>query len=435
MNTSVPPAYVFPHAAVASPHYLATAAGLSVLQSGGNAVDAAVATNLVLAVVFPHGCGLGGDLFAMVYAEGKVHGLNSSGRLPKAAVLPADGRVPVRGIGSATVPGAVAGWLALLERFGTRSVGDLAKPAIRLASEGYWPSPNLERALERSREVLQDDPQLSQIFLSGGKITNPALAEVLEDLPNFYEGPAAKNAPAPFSPEDFASHEAEWVDPPSTPFADVQVYEMPPNSRGYLALEAIERLGTVTALDENDPEFHLQLIRSFDEAAPEGDTVYLCVHDENGMAVSLNESNYMGFGSGASIPGTGIHLHNRGAYCTPETYKPGERPVHTLSPAMALKDGKPKLVFGTMGGEAQIQIHLQLLARIFLLKQDPAVALEAPRWIKQMGALVAEEGLPEIGARVIPRSDAAGHAHVILSTDKGLAAASDPRTDGLAAGY
>src|SRR3989442_1528505 len=122
------PAAVFPHAAVASPHYLASSAGLAVLASGGNAVDAAVAMNLVLAVAYPHMCGVGGDLFAMVWAKGELSGLNSSGRLPADAKLGGDA-VPRTGIGSATVPGAVAGWIALLERYGSRSLADLARPA------------------------------------------------------------------------------------------------------------------------------------------------------------------------------------------------------------------------------------------------------------------------------------------------------------------
>src|SRR5438309_6015995 len=103
------PAPVFPHAAVASPHYLASSAGLAVLASGGNAVDAAVATNLVLAVVYPHMCGLGGDLFAMVWYQGELAGLNASGRLPAGAKLEGE-KVPRTGIRSATVPGAVSGW-------------------------------------------------------------------------------------------------------------------------------------------------------------------------------------------------------------------------------------------------------------------------------------------------------------------------------------
>src|SRR5512132_1958694 len=122
----------FVHHAVCSPLTLASTIGRGVLREGGNAVDAAIATNLALAVAYPHMCGVGGDLFALVWEDGELAGLNSSGRLPAAAVLPKDG-VPARGIGSATVPGAPAGWRALAERYGTRPLPALAAPAIRLA--------------------------------------------------------------------------------------------------------------------------------------------------------------------------------------------------------------------------------------------------------------------------------------------------------------
>lgn len=429
-------ASVFPHAAVASPHYLATSAGVGVLQSGGNAVDAAIATNLVLTVVCPHLCGLGGDLFAMIFEDGVVHGLNSSGRLPAAASLPEDGEVPERGIGSVTVPGAPAGWLAMHERFGSVPLDELSGPAIRYASQGFWPAPGLARSLERSRTLLETGPETRRLFLTEGMIQNPELAETIADLENFYTGRVATNTPPPFKPEDFEAHRAEWVEPVHTPFADAEIYEMPPNSRGHLVLRALERLEPLDGLVAEDPEFHLRLIRAIESATLDGDTVYLCVHDEHGMAVSINESNYMGFGSGVTVPGTGVHLHNRGAYLTPGAYTGGARPVHTLSPAMALRDGAPRMLFGTMGGEAQIQIHMQLIARILVLGQDPLEVVSAPRWIKHgKGELLAEEGLPELGGSTIPQSDIAGHAHIILRTERGLAAASDPRCNGLAAGY
>lgn len=430
-------AQVFPHAALASPHYLASYAGLNVLMTGGNAADAAVATNLVLTVLCPHLCGVGGDLFAMVFVDGEIFGLNSSGRLPAESRLPEDGKVPVRGIGSATVPGAVAGWKALLDRFGTRTLKELAAPAIRYAREGVYRSPSLERGIERSRELLSADAEARRIFLAEGPLVQNELADTLEDLESFYTGPVARNAPPPFTPEDFSQHEAEWVEPMHTSFAGHEIYEMPPNSRGHLVLNAIQQLEPLEGFDENDVEFHRRLIEAIEAASNlRGDTVYLCVHDEAGMAVSLNESNYMGFGSGVVIPGTGVHLHNRGAYCGPDEYRGGEKPVHTLSPAMAVRDGKPSLVFGTMGGEAQIQIHMQLLARILVLGMDPADAVSAPRWVKHGGqALLAEAGLPDIGAEPLQIPDVAGHAHVIKVTGEGLAAAADPRSDGAAAGY
>ena len=119
------------------------------LRRRGNAVDAAIATNLALAVAYPHMCGVGGDLLAMVWDAGTLTGLVSAGRLPVAAALPADG-VPQRGVGSATVPGAPAGWRALARRFGTRPLAELARPAVRLAREGVERSPGLARMTEWS---------------------------------------------------------------------------------------------------------------------------------------------------------------------------------------------------------------------------------------------------------------------------------------------
>jgi gamma-glutamyltranspeptidase/glutathione hydrolase len=211
---------------------------------------------------------------------------------------------------------------------------------------------------------------------------------------------------------------------------------MPPNSRGHLALRALDRLEALDGLTPDDAEWHQRLIRSFeDRDGREGDTIYLCARDENGMSVSLNQSVSAAFGSGVVIPGTGVLLHNRAEYFTPETYVGGAKPVHTLAPAMALQHGEPKLIFGTMGGPAQIQIHLQLLARIFVAGQDVADALAAPRWRFGEGGLIAEPGLPDIGAGPMPLPDGAGHAHAILIAEDGLHASFDPRSAGAALGY
>ena len=431
---------LFPHAAVATPHYLASSAGLAVLTSGGNAVDAAVAANLVLAVVYPHMCGLGGDLFAMVWSDGELSGLNSSGRLPAGAKLdgesvPQDGRSV-----SAVVPGAVAGWLALVERYGTRPIEELARPAIRLAREGCPRAPGLERVTKASAPLLQRDEEAARIFLADGPLRQVELAETLESIEGFYGGPVAENAPAPFSPQDFAEHRAEWVEPERTEWGRLEVCEMPPNSRGHLALRALERLEPLDGLTPEDAEFHLKMIRAIEsvtDGSAGGDTIYLCVRDENGMAVSLNQSLYQAFGSGVVVPGTGVLLNNRAAYFKPNEYAPGKRPVHTLAPAMALLDGKPRMVFGTMGGDTQIEIHLQLLARVFVAGQDVGDAIVAPRWMHRGGRLVAEAGLPEIGAERLPGEfpELAGHAHAILVAEGHLAAAFDPRSDGAALGY
>jgi gamma-glutamyltranspeptidase/glutathione hydrolase len=421
----------FAHRAVCSPLTLASAVGLDVLRDGGNAVDAAIATNLVLAVAYPHMCGAGGDLLAMVWADGELFGLNSSGRLPAAATLPPDG-VPERGIGSATVPGAPAGWRALAERFGT--------PAVRLAREGVERPAGLTRVTEWSRELLAREPETARIFLAHGPLVQADLACALETLDDFYRGPVARAAPAPFVPADFAAHRAEWVAPLRASFAGVEVCEMPPNSRGHLVLEAIRRLEPLDGLTPSEPEFHLRLVRALHGAIFGGDTIYLCVVDGRGMAVSLNQSLFMAFGSGVVVPGSGVLLHNRGAYHTSATYRGGARPVHTLSPAMALGGGRPRLVFGTMGGEAQVQIHLQLLARILVAGEPVDDAIGAPRWVFGGSMLLAEEGLPSLAPLPggmsevpMPAPELAGHAHAIL-LDDGLVAAADPRADGIAVG-
>ena len=210
---------------------------------------------------------------------------------------------------------------------------------------------------------------------------------------------------------------------------------MPPNSRGHLALRAIERLESLEGLTPADPEWHHRQVRAVDAAVDHGDTIYLCTRDENRMAVSLNQSLFEAFGSGVVVPGTGVLLHNRGAYFKPHEYAPKARPTHTLAPAMALLNGEPRLIFGTMGGETQIQIHLQLLSRVFVAGQELGEAIAAPRWVRREGQLFAEAGLPEIGARPLAVPDLAGHAHAILVERGHVIAAFDPRSDGAAVGY
>lgn len=427
------PARVFPHAAVASPHYLASAVGLGVLTAGGNAADAAIAMNLALAVVYPHMCGLGGDLIAMVWNDSELAGLNSTGRLPAAAQPQT--KVRSRGVESATVPGCVAGLRALHQRFASRSLAELAAPAIRYAREGVPRAPGLARITTAMRPLLERDPEAARIFLAEDPLVQEDIARTLEHLDDFYET-VGDAAPAPFSRDDFTSHEAEWVEPMRTHWRGLEVCEMPPNSRGHLALAALDRLEPLDSLTPDEAEWHLRLIRAFDDHdGRDGDTIYLCARDERGTAVSLSESLSAAFGSGVVIPGTGVLLHNRAEYFRPHDYIGGAKPVHTLAPAMALQHGQPRLVIGTMGGPAQIQFHLQLLARIFVMGEDIGDAIAAPRWRFGEGGLIAEAGLPDIGAAPMPYPDSAGHAHAILVEPGCLVAVADPRSDGAALGY
>jgi gamma-glutamyltranspeptidase/glutathione hydrolase len=428
------PAHRFPHAAVASPHYLASSAGLAVLASGGNALDAAIATNMVLAVVYPHMCGLGGDLFAMVWNDGDLAGLNASGALPENA--PRVTEVPRTGIGSATAPGCVAGWRALRERYGTRDLAGLARPAVRYAREGVPRAPGFARITGLMRPLLERDAEAARLFLQPDPVSLPELAETLERLDEFAERVGAR-APSPFTADDFSAVEPEWVTPRRMEWQGVEACEMPPNSRGHLVLDALERLEPLDGLTPTDAEWHRRLIRAHGQGGIANDTIYLCTRDEHGMCVSLSQSLKDAFGSGVAVPGTGVLLQNRGADFTPETYLPGAKvPEHTLAPAMVLRGGEPLLVFGTMGGPSQTQIHLQLLSRIFVAGEDIAEAIAAPRWRIAPRGLIADPGLPDLGASQAPVPDLLGHAHAIIAMPDGaLAAAADPRSDGAALGY
>jgi gamma-glutamyltranspeptidase / glutathione hydrolase len=184
----------------------------------------------------------------------------------------------------------------------------------------------------------------------------------------------------------------------------------------------------------------------------DGDTAYLGAVDGSGLCVSLIQSNYNGFGSGVTVPGFGINLHNRGASFSLDAahvnvIAPNKRTLHTLMPALARRGGRPWLVFGTMGADGQLQTQVQLLARLLDDGEDPAAALAAPRWVVDPGdfSVHIEDGFPADvlgglrgrGHRVSvldPRQDRMGHAQVIRLDEDGLTAASDPRCEGLVAG-
>ncbi|MCC5948254.1 MAG: gamma-glutamyltransferase [Nitriliruptoraceae bacterium] len=519
-----------PNAAIATPHHLASSAGLGVLITGGNAVDAAVAANLVLAVVTPYHCGVGGDLLAMV-DDGAVHGLTSTGRAPAAATpdairaaiadghgdpavsFPGTDGMPMFGALPVTVPGAVAGWFDLLERFGTRSFGSLAQPAIALARDGFEVSPHAAAHVDRARARFERHEPWAATYgrmRAGRRFVQADLAATLaalaEDGPDaFYRGSLGarivetlQQGGSTMTPQDLAEHAVEDVGTITHTFRDVEVLELPPPTQGVTALSA---LGVLDALGDaaSDPGLALhrqieavraamadrgeflgdpdlmrvrvdELLASdrlaaiaarIDDAAAgpwpptrpaPGGTAYLCATDADGRQVSLIQSNFVGFGSGVVVPGTGIGLHDRGAHFRLDgdhasTIGPRRRPVHTLIPALARRDGEPWLVFGTMGGDAQPQIHLQVLARLLDEGCELQQALTAPRFVVDVadGSVALEDRFPagDIAAlvdrghrvRSIGAFDHhAGHAHAIARTAAGYAVATDPRAEGAALG-
>ena len=503
---------------VASADQLATTAGNAMFAAGGNAVDAAIATNAVITVVGPHLCGMGGDLFALVYAGGEVFSLNSSGWAGSGASadeLRAEGltEMPYRhDIRSVTVPGCVDGWIALHERFGSLPLTQILEPAQRLAANGFPAGPPLTGGLasldEASRAQLHE--MANQSNNVGDRIRRPGVAAALAGIAEsgrsaFYGGAFGAGlielGKGLFTEDDLATPIARWEEPLTTTAFGVELSTASPNSQGYLAL-AGARLAEQLDLPDADDARWAHLLAEAAKAAGrdrptqlfegaggsaiieeiagrvgeidadvastspapgrDGDTTYLCTAgrgvDGQMMAVSLIQSNAAGFGSHLVEQNTGINLHNRGLGFNltpghPAEVAPGRRPPHTLVPAIAVRNGELLSVFGTMGGDAQPQILLQLIVRMFHHEQTPGVAINAGRWALRGAAtgfdawatpldlLLAVEGqtpaswdsaLADRGHRTerLDVNDSRfGHAHAIVVEPTGmLAGAADPRT-------
>src|SRR6266487_6677118 len=446
---------------VACAHYLATRAGVHILTQGGNAIDAAIAANATMTVVYPSTCSAGGDVFMLIWDSKtrKLYALNGSGRAPRGMTpeyfLARDlKQIPERGPLSINVPGAVDGWFEALNRFGTLEAETIFAPAIAFAEEGVAVTPKLSGWLKRAAEpLLKQWESSSAVFLPDGQpfqtgeiLRQPDLARTYRMLAThgrdaFYRGPLARSITeyvqqcgGVLSMEDMEQHHSDWVEPISTSYRGFDVYEFPPNTQGIAVLEMLnilegydlKSLGYQTAeyihlfleakklafadRDQyvSDPAFvHVPveqlLSKSYAEqqraridprkATPyfapglekEGDTMYLCVADREGNLVSLIQSLYQGFGSGVVGGDTGVLLQNRGSYFSLDPrhvnyLQPGKRTMHTLTPAMVLKDRKPYLALGSMGGDAQPQIHVQLLSAILDFGMNVQQAISAPRW-------------------------------------------------------
>jgi gamma-glutamyltranspeptidase / glutathione hydrolase len=259
-----------PHGVIATSQPLASAAGLDVLQRGGNAIDAAVTAAAVLAVVEPHMTSMGGDLFAMVWSakDKNLYGLNASGRsgsLMTRETLARRGRTEIpQGVESITVPGALSGWAALLEKHGTISLAQALAPAIRIADEGFPVTPIIAADWAEDVDLLQRDPGATAAFLLDGTrapkagewFRNGDLAATLREIAtngptHLYGGPLGQKVAAGvqklggfLTAEDFAAHTADWVRPVSVPYKGYRLWELPPNSQGVAALEMLRLLET-----------------------------------------------------------------------------------------------------------------------------------------------------------------------------------------------
>ncbi|RAP77777.1 gamma-glutamyltransferase [Paenibacillus montanisoli] len=270
MHNAMPQSYRY---MVTSPHYLASQVGSGILQQGGNAVDASVAISAALAVVYPHMTGLGGDSFFMIYSakEGKVAGLNGSGRAAAAAhpglfLQGGASRMPDRGVQSAlTVPGMVDAWWEAWSAYGSGRLAwaDLLKPALRYAEDGMPISRNLHAWMVRDEKLLRANPALHGLYFEsstdtlkpeGAKLTQPMLAKSLRAImaggrDAFYNGAlmkaiveAVRRDGGFLAEQDFAAHRSEWVEPLTTAYRGLIVCQMPPNSQGFALLMMLNML-------------------------------------------------------------------------------------------------------------------------------------------------------------------------------------------------
>jgi gamma-glutamyltranspeptidase/glutathione hydrolase len=458
---------IAPHAMAATSHPLATQIALDVMKQGGTAMDAAIAANAALGLMEPTGNGIGGDLFAIVWdpKTKKLHGYNGSGRSPKSLTLdyfkqqgitdiPAHGPLPV------SVPGTVDAWFALHGRFGKLPMKDVLSPTIRYAREGHPVHQTIAYYWERSVPRLSKFPGFKEQFTIGGRAPrtgelwkNPFLANTLQQIADggrdaFYKGDIARTIDTYFkanggflSYEDMASHAGEWVEPVSTRYRNVDVWELPPNGQGIAALQMLNVLEgyDFSKIPFGSPEHvHLfveakklafadrarwyadpafqpapvarliskpyareraklispdKVLREVQPGTPkeldEGDTIYMTVADRDGMMVSLIQSNYRGMGSGMTPTGLGFILQDRGemfvlrdcegATPHPNCYAPGKRPFQTIIPAFITKDGQPWVSFGVMGGAMQPQGHVQIVMNLVDFGMTLQEAGDAPR--------------------------------------------------------
>jgi len=507
---------------------LASQTGLNILRQGGNAFDAAVAMAATLNVVEPMSTGIGGDMYVLAWSarEQKLIGLNGSGRCASTANLEyfrqkGLDNIPRSGIDSVTVPGTVHGWVTLLDEYGSLSLGDTLADSIRYAEQGFPVSEVIAQAwIEGLR--FEGRPEFAQTYLipEGGGWRAPRLGEVFRqtDLANtlrglakggidaFYHGEIANRITDYLEAQgsllrasDLADHSSTWVEPVSTEFGGYQLYELPPNGQGIIALEMLNILEgyDLAKLGHNSAEYiHLlteakklaytdrdafvtdldvrklpveQLIskeyasrqraridtnraQSFPESILDigEDTVYLATADRDGNMVSFINSTYDNFGSGYVVPGTGISLQNRGALFSLDKnhlnrIEPSKRPMHTIIPAMVMRDNKPVFCYGVMGGEMQPQGHVQVFLNMFVFGMSAQEAGEAARTREADGAIEIEsgisdavsEGLAKKGHKVVRSvGEFGGYQGIYYDAEQGVYhGASDNRKDGCAMGY
>ncbi|WP_134684340.1 gamma-glutamyltransferase family protein [Brevibacillus migulae] len=512
---------------VATSQPLAAQAGLDILKKGGNAIDAAIATAACLTVVEPTSNGIGGDAFALVWTKDGLHGLNASGPAPQGISIEAvkaagHEKMPTYGWYPVTVPGAPSAWAALSKRFGKLPLAEVLQPAIDYAENGFPVSPTLGYFWDLAYKKLKNQltgPEFAEWFKTfapdgrapkvGEMWKSPAHARTLRSIAesnaeSFYRGELAEKIDA-FSrehggflrKEDLAAYQPDWVDPIRVNYKGYDVWEIPPNGQGLVALLALnllkgfefpakdtvetyhkqmeamklafaDGLKYITQRDKMNVTVEQLLSEQYaaqrraligeDALQPEpgeparSGTVYLAAADGEGNMISYIQSNYMGFGSGIVIPDTGIAMQNRGHNFSLDPghdnrLEPGKKTYHTIIPGFLTKDGKPVGPFGVMGGFMQPQGHVQVVMNMIDFHLNPQAALDAPRWQWIEGKTVeVEPHFPEHIALSLARkgheikrtlgSGGFGRGQIIVRDENGvLTGGTDFRTDGSVAAW
>ncbi|HEV3060241.1 MAG TPA: gamma-glutamyltransferase [Vicinamibacterales bacterium] len=483
------PTIVAQHGMVAAGHPLAAEAGMRILKAGGNAVDAAIATWAVQGEVEPGMTGLGADMFILYYnaKSGEVKFINGTGYAPHAATIDfynSKGGMPEEGPLSIAVPGAVGGAAFAVEKYGTKPLADVLAPAIEIAEGGFPVSEALADGLRSARAKLAKYPSSMKIWFKDGKplemgdiVKNPDLGRTLRTVAShgadpFYRGDIAKNTAAFMAAHggiiteaDLAAYKPFEDAPIHVNYRGADVYECPPNSQGFVMLEALNILegydlkamgrnsapylhAVTEALklsfaDRNtyvgDPKFVPNIplaallskeyatarrtqidpnhaivgepapgdparmkattaagrqayaspfptpttVKAFDPNEILNLTTYLAVVDKDHNMVSITSSLLSGFGSGVVVDKGGFLMNDRMRYfyldpSNVNSLQPGKRVRQTINPAMALKNGKPWIAFGTPGADTQPQTQLQFFLNVAEFGLNVQEALEQP---------------------------------------------------------
>ena len=515
---------------VTSPHRIATQCGVDMLEAGGNAVEAAIATVAALCVTYPHFCGLGGDAFFIIAdASGSVQTVSGIGQAAE-AVGGYSGAIPVRGPRSALTTAATVD--AMGQAFtigrdqlkGSQSWTTLLAPAIALAHNGYPVSASERFWLHFRQAEAADMPGLFAAMCPDGRVPEqgwvrhqPQLGHTLERLAangwrDLYEGEVASalaaglaQAGSPLTRSDLAATRARLQVPLRMPYRGGTLVAHQPPTQGVTTLQImgiLERFDLskviegsadyyhllveavkLAFMDRNhwvaDPEFtdvpaerllsagHLdrcaarldrERALSWPHTFQTGDTVYVGVADRMGNAVSMLATVYFDWGSGVMVGDTGVLWHNRGAAFSldpahPNCLAAGKRPFHTLNPGMYLKDGLPRILYGTQGADGQPQTLAAVLTRLIDYGMDPMLALRSPRFLLGKTFSDTRDSLKlegDVPAEVVRELERRGHEVALLESQSPLmghpgavcmdansgvfSGAHDPRSDGIALG-